>query len=47
MTRSTLAVSAAVAALLAAPAFEARAAAPKYYFQMQPVKAGPEVDADL
>ena len=23
------------------------AAAPKYYFQLQPVKAGPEVDADL
>jgi hypothetical protein len=53
MTRSTLALSAAVAALLAAPVFEARAAdpqahaAPKYYFQLQPVKAGPEVDAEL
>ena len=47
MTRSTLAVSAAVAALLAVPAFEARAAAPKYYFQNQPVKAGPEVDAEF
>lgn len=47
MTRSTLAVSAAVAALLAAPAFAARAAAPKYYFQMQAVKAGPEIDAEL
>jgi hypothetical protein len=50
MTRSTLVVSAAVAALAAVPvlgASKARAAAPKYYFQMQPVKAGPEVDADL
>jgi hypothetical protein len=54
MTRSTLALSAAVAALVAAPVFVARAAdprahaaAPKYYFQLQPVKAGPEVDADL
>ena len=46
MTRSTLALSAAVAAFVAAPV-AARAAAPKYYFQMQPVKAGPEVDADL
>ena len=38
---------------MAAPVFEARAAvpqahaAPKYYFQLQPVKAGPEVDAEL
>jgi hypothetical protein len=50
MTRSTLALSAAVAALVAAPVLrapEARAAAPKYYFQLQPVKAGPEVAADL
>ena len=47
MTRSTLALSAAVAALLAAPALRAHAAAPKYYFQMQPVKAGPEVDPPL
>jgi hypothetical protein len=47
MTRSTLALSAAVAALVAVPVFGARAAAPKYYFQLQPVKAGPEVDADL
>jgi hypothetical protein len=46
MTRSTLALSAAVAALLAAPV-QSRAAAPKYYFQMQPVKAGPEIDAAL
>ena len=47
MTRSTLALSAAVAALVAAPALSAHAAAPKYYFQMQPVKAGPEIDAEL
>jgi hypothetical protein len=47
MTRSTLALSAAVAALVAAPLLRAHAAAPKYYFQLQPVKAGPEVDADL
>jgi hypothetical protein len=50
MTRSTLVLSAAVAALAAVPvlgASEARGAAPKYYFQMQPVKAGPEIDADL
>jgi hypothetical protein len=47
MTRSTLALSAAVAALVAAPQLRAHAAAPKYYFQMQPVKAGPEVDAEL
>ncbi len=50
MTRSTLVLSAAVAALAAVPvlgASQARAAAPKFYFQMQPVKAGPEVDADL
>ena len=47
MTRSTLVLSAAAAALTAAPVFQARAAAPKYYFQMQPVKAGPEIDADL
>lgn len=47
MTRSTLVLSAAAAVLAAAPVSQARAAAPKYYFQMQPVKAGPEVDADL
>jgi len=47
MTRSTLALSAAVAALVAGPLLRAHAAAPKYYFQLQPVKAGPEVDADL
>ncbi|HEY6478007.1 MAG TPA: hypothetical protein VI456_15625 [Polyangia bacterium] len=50
MTRSTLALSAAVAALVAVAvlrASEARAASPKYYFKIQPVKAGPEVDADL
>jgi len=44
MTRWTWALSAALAALtLSAPL----AAAPKYYFQLQPVKAGPEVDAAL
>jgi hypothetical protein len=50
MTRSTPVLSAAVAALAAVlvlGASQARAAGPKYYFQMQPVKAGPEVDADL
>ena len=54
MTRSTLARSAAVAALAVVPVLgvslvpvEATAAAPKYYFQMQPVKAGPEVDEAL
>jgi hypothetical protein len=47
MTRSTLALSAAVAAFVAAPVLRAHAAAPKYYFQLQPVKAGPEVDAEL
>ncbi len=47
MTRWTLAVSAAVMAAAAIPAGPLRAAAPKYYFQLQPVKAGPEVDADL
>jgi hypothetical protein len=47
MTRWTLAVSAAVVAAAAIPARPLEAAAPKYYFQLQPVKAGPEVDADL
>jgi hypothetical protein len=49
MTRSTLALSGALAAvtLAALPAMPASAAAPKYYFQLQPVKAGPEVDAAL
>ncbi|HLK93245.1 MAG TPA: hypothetical protein VKZ18_25350 [Polyangia bacterium] len=47
MTRWTLAVSAAVMAAAAIPAAPLRAAPPKYYFQLQPVKAGPEVDADL
>jgi hypothetical protein len=43
MTRLAVAVLAAAAAM-AAPAY---AAAPKYYFQMQPVKAGAEIDAAL
>jgi len=44
MKRWTWALAAAlVAATLSAPV----AAAPKYYFQLQPVKAGPEIDADL
>ena len=49
MTRWTLALSGAVGALALAviPAVSASAAAPKYYFQLQPVKAGPEVDAEL
>src|SRR5262249_55945244 len=46
MTRWTLALSAAVVAAGALPASPLRAA-PKYYFQLQPVKAGPEVSADL
>jgi hypothetical protein len=41
MTRWTLALLAAVPLLAAQGAM----AAPKYYFQLQPVKAGPEVDA--
>jgi hypothetical protein len=44
MTRWTLAALAVAAATAAIPA---EAAAPKFYFQMQPVKAGPEVDAAL
>lgn len=47
MTRWTLAVSAAVMAAATIPAGPLRAATPKYYFQLQPVKAGPEVDGDL
>ena len=47
MKRWTWALAAGLAAVtppaLSAPA----AAAPKYYFQLQPVKAGPEVDAAL
>ncbi len=45
MTRWTWALAAALATvtLRALPA----PAAPKYYFQLQPVKAGPEVDAEL
>jgi hypothetical protein len=42
MTRWTLAALAAGAATMAVPV---HAAAPKFYFQMQPVKAGPEIDA--
>jgi len=42
MTRWTLVALAACAATTAVPA---NAAAPKFYFQMQPVKAGAEVDA--
>jgi hypothetical protein len=45
MTRWTLALSAAVVAAATLPALSA-SAAPKYYFQMQPVKAGPEIDTD-
>jgi hypothetical protein len=44
MTRWTLAALAAGAATMAVPV---HAAAPKFYFQMQPVKAGPEIDAAL
>jgi hypothetical protein len=44
MTRWTLAALAAWAVTTAVPA---QGAAPKFYFQMQPVKAGPEVDADI
>ncbi|HVT69626.1 MAG TPA: hypothetical protein VHF26_17885 [Trebonia sp.] len=45
MTRRTLAAAAAATVTLAAVA--AWAATPKYYFQMQPVKAGPEIDPAL
>jgi len=45
MTRWTLAVGAAATIILATVA--GWAATPKYYFQMQPVKAGPEVDEAL
>ncbi len=41
MTRTSLALAAALPLFVAQGAF----AAPKYYFQLQPVKAGPEVDA--
>jgi len=41
MTRTTLALAALLPLLVASRAV----AAPKYYFQLQPVKAGPEVDA--
>jgi hypothetical protein len=48
MTRWTLVLSAAVAATtVTAPGTSILAATPQYYFQMQPVKAGPEVAADL
>ncbi|HEX3905455.1 MAG TPA: hypothetical protein VH853_21710 [Polyangia bacterium] len=48
MTRWTLALSAAVmATIVTTMATPTLAATPKYYFQLQPVKAGPEVDADL
>jgi hypothetical protein len=46
MTRWTLALSAAAAVAATLPAISALAA-PKYYFQLQPVKAGPEIDADI
>ncbi|HVT07576.1 MAG TPA: hypothetical protein VHO67_08965 [Polyangia bacterium] len=42
MTRTSLAFAAALPLFAAQAAF---AAAPKYYFQLQPVKAGPDVDA--
>ena len=42
MTRTSLAFAAALPLFVAHGAF---AAAPKYYFQLQPVKAGPDVDA--
>ncbi len=48
MTRWTLVLSAAVAATPWRPLqLRGLAATPKYYFQIQPVKAGPEVPADL
>lgn len=46
MTRWTLALSAAVVAAGTTSATPLRAA-PKYYFQLQPVKAGPEVSPEL
>jgi hypothetical protein len=45
MMRWTLAAAWALAA--ATMAVPARAAAPKFYFQMQPVKAGAEIDATI
>jgi hypothetical protein len=45
--RTTIAFSLLVALLVAASASAVRAAAPKFYFQVQDVKAGPEVDAAL
>ena len=47
MTRWTWALSGALAAVMFAAISGPAAAAPKYYFQLQPVKAGPEVDAAL
>ena len=47
MTRWTLALSGALVAVTLAAIPSASAAAPKYYFQLQPVKAGPEIDAEL
>jgi len=37
----------AAAAMMILSAASARAATPKYYFQIQPVKAGPQIDAAL
>ena len=47
MTRLTWALTAALAAVMLPALSKPTVAAPKYYFQLQPVKAGPEVDADL
>ena len=47
MTRWTWALSGALAAVTLAAISGSAAAAPKYYFQLQPVKAGPEIDAQL
>jgi hypothetical protein len=44
MKRSTLALTVGFATVFSLLAVHGAVAAPKYYFQLQPVKAGPEVD---
>ena len=47
MRRWTWVLSGALAAVTLTAISASATAAPKYYFQLQPVKAGPEVNADL
>ena len=47
MTRWTWALCGALAAVTLAAFTASASAGPKYYFQLQPVKAGPEVDAAI